>query len=1786
MDALCDHYVQRSYLFQTLRWHIFDADHPPFVLFVSNVTAAQLQALGVASIKVAAVGAGAVQFAGGADRWVCVRADGALLSDDLLFERLCRRCACAHWAQWTGPRHGLVWRSSRGAVGDLRQFASRRLAPLPTLRSELNLAATERAVIVAGEFGSGRSHLMRSVSARLSAEGPLDRVIYIELRHGLSELEGPCASVADAVAAVARLAGVRDEASRAEFAARIIRGCPGVAIFFDGFDEVDGEGQALVLRLLEALKAGTRAQLWVTTRFGQHASLESALDTLALGLEPLTKRQKEALVQAHWRHRLKALLASGVPEKLREHVRGALKEMELCLATLPQKRRRTAAVLALMAELSQLVSAVIRAQGGVESVRGDDTELARGGGDNALDVEECERDCDGSGQDEKESARGAEEMLRGGGSSGGSGAAPTLCEQIDRLDFSGFVKVLLSVEKCLSAEDNSQYAPTPLNLFLLAEMTFCAQFRLPFVANINEIYEKFLEVNYVHYHKKRDKIVHVNTMYSSPEYFAHKSIALELFLPEESSTILLSYDKVDRELLEGMGVVAPRDGGFHYCHHSFAEYFFCEWLVTELSVEDACKVLASRVLLGPNYAAVRKFLNLQIENSQVSIAFLSKPFEECNIFGFHNTAGTFLHLLTEECLGSIMILFLETFPEDASNMILRTNSNLQNVLHVACDLGYNRIIDIVLNFVRKHLSRKKTERLILQKDIWDESPFECLYVKSHLVLFIDFLHDSNDKIDGELCSYLLEVNLRDSETTILTKHLIMEHPDTFDKLVEVAFSTLSRYLFLQLVVNQIDLHGSTCLHNLAFCGTENSIALFWHCAVKAFDDHALLRDYLLRRNARGNTVIHESALGNNGPAFRLLINNAKLLKGDALKAMLMAVNAHGSTALHEAVSNSSEEFVHLLLNAVHNGLSHEDADALLESTDRSLDTVLHLAARRGDAAGVLEQLCAQAAPNADRLRRLLSARNGRGCSAMHAAVEGGSIEAVRKLWSLLCASADNEERASILAESNKFGDTVFHAATTRAETQVLQALLECTSPGDVQRILALDNANGDTVLHQAAANGAADAAVLWLRYAGDAAGAALARANGEGECALHVAVKTGEPRTVRVLMQVGDVEATDLRGNTLLHVAVSRTREDVLDVVLNEMRRLLPQARVAALVERTNANGDTALHLAVAAAPTALLERLLHTAADLLGEARHKALLMAVDGRGRSALQVALDRGDLVAAARLLREARDKLSEDALLEVVSRVNCFGETVLHAAVALDAEGAAVEWCSEVRLVLPPAVFALLLAAPNRSGDTVLHHVVRLHKVPAPALIYWMRVARDCLGSDGLSELIRRRNGAGDTLLHLASSAADAQAARLLCSRNGAFGAADTLRWMLVQANGRGEAPLHVVARKGDAAALGAWLRLVRDELGDAFLAQLFPLTTVGAGESVLHLAALRGDAEVVRQLCAVATDVLGRGAGMEEFLTAETRSGASALHLAVGVGDVLVVRELWERAESMGVSLKLLLRTDDAGDTLLHTATARGHAPALNQTCVFMKARLSSASAREAMLRRNCDGRAAVHVAVFKKRLDLLTRLADWYCELTDDDQELLLSTTASGHSLLHVAVGRGDARFLDRLLTWFSSRLGAAGRQTLLLMADGRGRSVLHDGAKEGEPALLSALLEWARVELDPKKLRGLLAQEDEVGDTVLHDVARRTDPVVFNLLCEVCSQAIGTEATQALLKRTNRKGSSAMDEAVASGKSYRMKEQCVREEAAPAGVECANGRSVEFARRRAARRKHDCLAS
>ena len=317
--------------------------------------------------------------------------------------------------------------------------------------------------------------------------------------------------------------------------------------------------------------------------------------------------------------------------------------------------------------------------------------------------------------------------------------------------------------------------------------------------------------------------------------------------------------------------------------------------------------------------------------------------------------------------------------------------------------------------------------------------------------------------------------------------------------------------------------------------------------------------FFLDKKNRGMTPLHAAASKGSSTNIQLLID---------LGAEVNARLENGWTPLHSAVARNSSSHVQVLLAA----------GADVTARGKNDWTPLHQASAWPKNAKTLTALIIAGAD--------VMARTDRGVTPLHYSA-AATLLGQRTDPSGINANLLIEAGADVNAIDDN-GNTPLHNAVTFPDAGGdIKALLNAGADANYK------NNDGNTPLHRGARSGSAASNLKFLVEAGSD----LNIKNNDGETPLYVAMKKGQPKNFKAILDSGlsigaDVFKPKIDGNSLLHLAARSNRSRTTQMTL-----LLLKA--GADVVAKNNTEQTPLHMAATNIATKNIQYLIKFDADV-----------------------------------------------------------------------------------------------------------------------------------------------------------------------------------------------------------------------------------------------------------------------------------------------------------------------------------------------------------------------------------------------------------------------------------------------------------------------------------------------------------------------------------------------------------------------------------------------------------
>ncbi|MDR2371091.1 MAG: ankyrin repeat domain-containing protein [Treponema sp.] len=742
----------------------------------------------------------------------------------------------------------------------------------------------------------------------------------------------------------------------------------------------------------------------------------------------------------------------------------------------------------------------------------------------------------------------------------------------------------------------------------------------------------------------------------------------------------------------------------------------------------------------------------------------------------------------------------------------------------------------------------------------------------------------------------------------------------------------------------------------------------------------------------------------------------------------------------------------------------------IESTDETGKTILHLAARAGNAEAVRIILASESGS-------ALNRTDGDGKNPLDLALQRPDSASYMECAELLILQGARSDvplfaffapaaRAGNYNLRGQDGSAPLHAGAREGYTGFISFLI--SKKADVN----IKNASGATPLHEAARSGNIRAMELLLNE-----GADVNAQDAKGNTVLHVAVPEAVHReAVSLFLSRGaNPNLRDVHGESPLHIAVTLNRNaGVFQTLLGG----------GADVSIRNIDGKTALYLAIEESRPGIAPLLLSYGSDIF----------------------AADNAGITPYERALRDKSPLLGDLITEETVQQSDSAGNTLLHITIRNHGDAKTVGTILDRKA---------LVNVRNKEGDTGLHIAVRQNEEESGSLL--LSRGADIFAPNAREEsplylafhspgairkwmithlTLEARDGLGNSVLHYAAQwKLDAYIPYLI--QEGAFTEA---------ANATGETPLFTAAKYNGASTVrvlltaGSFLH-ARDSLGNSALHTAVRWNSGEAAEVLLdagidinahNLSGKTPLHEAVRLgIAGIETMLVRRGANLEvrdkdgntPFMEAVMAGYASRIERLSSLGADPMARNSrgdtpLHRAVSMERSdlVTLLLECG----VPIHARNARGETPFL-LALVISPRMVSTLLTKDRIYASDDDGAAPLTIAVREKApANTVKAIIDQGARLNPVDRE-----------------GRTPLRLAAEEKAWDLAKIIAdAGADPFVPANDGRTPAeTALAGGEEGVRAFFSG--------------KGINAR-DSTGNTILHYAAKNDEPSLIALLLEL----------------------------------------------------------------------------
>jgi ankyrin repeat protein/Ni2+-binding GTPase involved in maturation of urease and hydrogenase len=522
-----------------------------------------------------------------------------------------------------------------------------------------------------------------------------------------------------------------------------------------------------------------------------------------------------------------------------------------------------------------------------------------------------------------------------------------------------------------SIGDKEEFTGIPLQARMLAEVfrkeveSFCFSGKsepvLPEQLNLVDLYRKFIK-SYLNVFLGKGEIAkeqccdsEINDV-SIPKN--HQKLALDIMFPELEDTVLKFEESslLSSEAIARIGIVQYVSDKPHFIHHTFAEYYVADFLVTQLTkknnfLSEVQDSLLNKILLEGDHRVIRFFLDGLLLSSVPSEANLKQYgkqiYNEWKIKQNQLTRvelTSVLHQAAQEgnahIIGFLFNSLRAADHSDTINNLLRAGDrNGQTACHLAAKSGHTRTLQKLWGWAREVQLNLKDD-MLLAKDKDGQTAW-------HIAAWRGY-----KQILENLWGWAREVQVNLKDDLLLAKD--KDGQNAWQIAIQRGYKEIlekfwgwGRDVPLNLKDDLLiakDKYGQTAWHLAAKSCHKNTLEKLWGFAREVKLN--LKDDLLLAKDKCGQTAWHLAAKSGHINTLEKLWVWVREVQLNLKDDVLLAKDKYGQTAWHLAVRRGYKEILEKLwvwAREVQLNLK----DDLLLAKDKYRQTAWNIAARCG-----------------------------------------------------------------------------------------------------------------------------------------------------------------------------------------------------------------------------------------------------------------------------------------------------------------------------------------------------------------------------------------------------------------------------------------------------------------------------------------------------------------------------------------------------------------------------------------------------------------------------------------------------------------------------------------------------------------------------------------------------------------------------------------------------------------------------------------------------------------------
>jgi ankyrin repeat protein len=615
-----------------------------------------------------------------------------------------------------------------------------------------------------------------------------------------------------------------------------------------------------------------------------------------------------------------------------------------------------------------------------------------------------------------------------------------------------YARALIELSQLISDKEK-EFTGIPLQTRMLAEAfeeevkNFClsqnSEPELPKQLCLVDLYKKFIENRWNIFTSKGEiaKELDCKIMMSAVNIPKnHQKLALEILIPElkDRVSILEESNMLAPDEISRIGIVQYVDDKPHFIHHTFAEYYVADFLVTQLTKETCflVEVLNTlfKILLEADYGVIRLFVD-----------------------------GLLVNLEKSKVVKQVREEIYKIWKVEVKKEQQLTREELKTVLYLAAAQANAHTIDFFFSSLKATSHSDTIQELLLHILCYERNAWLVAARRGHLQT-LETLWGWGNEVKVNLKHNLLLAKDKNKKNAFQIageegKIEILEKLWDWGREKQVNLKD-------DLLLSK-DRYGETAWHQAAMNHNNEILEKLWSWGRE--EQVNLKDDLLLSKGSRGRTAWHLAARNDNKEILVKLWSWGSEERVNLKDDLLLSKDRNGETAWHIAATNHNKEILEKLWS-----WGREEQvnlkDDLLVSKHRNGETTWHLVARNRNKE-ILEKLWSWGREEQVNLKDdLLLSKGSRGRTAWHLAARNDNKEILEKLWSW-----GREEQVNLkddlLLSKDRNGETAWHLAAMNYNKEILEKLWSWGREEQVNLkddLLLSKDRNGETAWYIAA----------------------------------------------------------------------------------------------------------------------------------------------------------------------------------------------------------------------------------------------------------------------------------------------------------------------------------------------------------------------------------------------------------------------------------------------------------------------------------------------------------------------------------------------------------------------------------------------------------------------------------------------------------------------------------------------------------------------------------------------